>query len=220
MEGLRFRIRKVYRDESDEESSDDGDESPAPRDKIDVYDLFSQVESLKKANYNLDCRLIEVEQYSRRESLVFSGIPASIPQKDLEKRVMEIMYHLGFKDLIHDDIVACHRLWSHPNSRSPAPVIVKFLNRKIVEWSLSHSKNLENVKLNLGLDLQMSESICSMNQETFKISKWLEDQGLIFKFYTRNGFIKIVENEGDNPVKIVHPNVLRDRYPGIPTFVR
>ena len=36
--------------------------------------------------FNLDCRIIETEQYSRRESLEISGIPEDIPQKDLEQK--------------------------------------------------------------------------------------------------------------------------------------
>ena len=70
----------------------------------------------------------------------------------------------------------------------------------------------------MGLDLRISESICGKNYETVKIAKWLQDEGHIHKHYTRNGFVKIIERDGDNPVRISHPKLLRQRYDGIPTF--
>ena len=88
--------------------------------------------------------MIQTEQYPRRESLVFNGIPASVPQKDLEFVVFHVLEALGF-DIHNDDICAVHRLWYSPESREPSPVIVKFFNRKIVQWALSHQENLKIV---------------------------------------------------------------------------
>ena len=218
---IRHRVHSVIDDEDDVLTSDDDEDRPvhlSPTD-IKLNRLKAEIKSLQAENHKLDVRLIEVEQYSRRESLVFSGIPANIAQKDLELKVLEIMYHLGYQgstQLTHDDISACHRLWQPPSSRNPARVIVKFTNRKVVEWTLAHKSNLAKVRENLGLNLEVSESICAMNSESLKICKGLLDEGRIVKYYTRNGFPKVVVGEYDAPVKINHPNVLRERFEGIP----
>ena len=79
----------------------DADISPVD---IKLKELSDAINDLKDENHKMDIRLIQTEQYSRRESLVFSGIPADIPQDQLENTVMNILHHLGFEDLIEDDI--------------------------------------------------------------------------------------------------------------------
>ena len=216
---IRQRIHSVVDDdeEDDGSASDEGEGRSAHLSSTDIKlnRLKAEIKSLQNENYKLDVRLVEVEQYSRRESLVFTGIPANIPQKDLELKVLEIMYHLGYQgstQLTHDDISACHRLWQPPSSRNPARVIVKFTNRKVVEWTLAHKSNLAQVREQLGLNLEVSESICAKNTESLKICKQLLDDGQIIKYYTRNGFPKVIVGEYDAPVKINHPNVLRERF--------
>ena len=91
------------------------------------------------------------------------------------------------------------------------------MNSKIVEWSFAHPENLQIVKNNMGLDLTMSESLCSKNAESLKICKWLKQQGKIHNYYSRNGFAKVVVDAGSRPMKIAHPKMLRDRFE-VPTF--
>ncbi len=115
-------------------------------------------------------------------------------------------------ELRPDDIAACHRLYNPPRSRYPARVIVRFVNRKGVDWCLSHPENLRNVKNALGLNIRFFESLSAKNTESLRVCKMLYDDHHIHKYYTRNGFVKVIENEGDEPVKICHPKMLRDRF--------
>ena len=57
----------------------------------------------------LECRLIKVEQYSRRESIEIIGIPDSIAHKDLAQTVLKIFNTIGATDIKPYDITACHR---------------------------------------------------------------------------------------------------------------
>ena len=41
--------------------------------------------------YSLDTRLIRMEQYSRHESLVISGIPDNVPQSELEPTLIKYL---------------------------------------------------------------------------------------------------------------------------------
>ena len=47
--------------------------------------LKEDYEELQDYIFDLDCRIIQTEQYSRRESIVITGISDKIYQKDLEK---------------------------------------------------------------------------------------------------------------------------------------
>ena len=229
MEDIRARVYR--RDDLSEDEDDEYDlndlhdtvvpDDPRPRDVL-IQKLQKDIEQLKSENHKLDVRLVQAEQYSRRESLVFSGVPAVIPHENLQKVMLAVMMCLGFKDITYDDIVACHRLWSPPESREPARVIIKFVNRKVVEWSLAHPENLAIVKQTLGLDLTMAESLCPANVEVQNLCKWLKDNGHIHRFYSRNGFWKVVKAEGDFPVRITHPEHLRNKFVDLelPSFNR
>ena len=174
--------------------------------------LVGELESLKNTVYDLDVRLIECESYPRRESLVISGVPANIPHgKQLESKVLDILWYMGL-DLKGDDISACHRLHSHPNSRFPPRVIVRFINRKAVDWCLSHYENVQEVRKGMGLNIRFFESLCAKNIESLNICKSLCTDGRILKYYTRNGFVKFITAEGDEPVKVSHPNELKERF--------
>jgi hypothetical protein len=235
MEGIRARIHRNSLSSEDEDDEDDEDEyglndlgnrtvvpdttNSRPHD-AEIKALLKEIEQLKNENHRLDIRLIQTEQYSRRESMVFSGVPAIIPQECLQKVMLAVMICLGFKDLVYDDITACHRLWSSPESREPAKVIIKFINRKVVEGALAHPENLAHVKETLGLELTMSESLCAANAESQQVCKWLKENGHIHHFYSRNGFAKVVMENGSFPVKITHPDHLRKKFPNldIPLF--
>ena len=215
MNGIRQRVIEDSEDEDEDEDTSIQDNTRQHDNKLDK--LSEAIDKLTKDHHDLDVRLIQLEQYTRRESLVFTGIPANIPQQELENTVLEIMFHLGFKALDPTDICAAHRL-SSSNSRQPAKVIVKFVNRKIVEWSLSHPENLAIVKQKMGLNLSMSESLCAKNIESLNICTWLLENDLIHHYYTRNGFMKVVIAEGDSPIRISHPDPLRKIFAGVPSF--
>ena len=92
----------------------------------------------------------------------------------------------------------------------------------MVEWSLAHPENLAIVKQTLGLDLEMAESLCLANVEVQRLCKWLKENGHIHHFYSRNGFCKVVRAEGDYPVRITHPEHLRNKFVDLelPSFNR
>ena len=68
--------------------------------------------------------------------------------------------------------------------------------------------NLRSLKMNL----RFYESLATLNQEALKISEYLEREGLIEKFYLRNGFVKIIVAQNDNPIRVDHPDLLREMF--------
>ena len=82
----------------------------------------------------LECKCHANEQYSRRECLEISDIPTEAGDKDIEKKVLEVLDAIGAPvntDLVED----CHRILS---KGSPKKVILK----------LSHQKDSRRVLLN------------------------------------------------------------------------
>ena len=69
-----------------------------------------EIDNLNDEIYNIDCQVIENNQYSRRESIIISGIPDNIEQRYLEENVLRILRTIGIKTLSSYEISACHRL--------------------------------------------------------------------------------------------------------------
>ena len=181
-----------------------------------ITDLSALREDLENQIFDLDVRLVECEQYSRRESLVISGIPDAVDQKQLQQKVLQILSTIGL-DLVPDDISACHRLYNPPDSQFPAKVVVRFINRKVVNFCLEHRDELQQqASRQMRLNLRFFESLCSKNEETLRICKWLNQQNKIHDHYLRNGFVKLVAEENGRPLKVKHPNILRKKFAGIP----
>lgn len=167
-------------------------------------------EQLQKQLHDLDVRLLECEQYPRRESIVISGIPNCVQQGELEDVALQIFQELGI-NAQHEDISAIHRL-GKPNRRYPTRVIVRFVNRKFAELCLKRQDKLVNLKRTLKMNLRFFESLATLNQESVRICDYLQEHGMIQKFYLRNGFVKIIVGANDNPLRINHPDVLRKMF--------
>lgn len=63
--------------------------------KVMNENLSDDIDDIYDDLYTLDTRLVHCEQYSRRESVVISGIPDNIPQKELEPIVLGILEKIG-----------------------------------------------------------------------------------------------------------------------------
>ena len=175
-------------------------------------DMARFCEQFDKKLFDLDVRILECEQYSRRESIIISGIPNHVKHHDLQNVTIDILKELGIfvKDT---DISAIHRLGRVTQSnRYPVKVIVRFVNRKIVDLCHEKKSNLPKLKRTKRMDLRFFESLAPLNQEALRISKNLYDQGVIHNYYTRNGYVKIVENEHDDPVRMSHPSIIRSKF--------
>ena len=68
----------------------------------------------------------------------------------------------------------------------------------------------------MGLNLRFYESLCSKNEETLRICNQLSREGKIHSHFLRNGFVKVVLEENGRPMKIKHPDILREKFPDIP----
>ena len=161
--------------------------------------------------YSLDCRVIRIEQYTRRESLIISGIPEIISQAELEPTVLEILRSFGIINLASYHISACHRLSKKYNDPYPARTVVRFINRKVVEYCIEHRDRLKEIKP-FNMNLRFYNNLCNANEQILSECKRLHKFNQIEKYYLRNGSIKIIKNNEFKPKKINHINELYKLY--------
>ena len=97
-----------------------------------------------------------MQQYSRRESLVISGIPENIGQDKLENTVLDILRTVGVRNVSSYEITAVHRLPKNSRNKYPSKTIVRFTNRKIVNVALGLKANLRDARKQLNMNLRFS----------------------------------------------------------------
>ena len=98
--------------------------------RIDNKKMNFEIDNLNEEIYQMDCKIIENNQYARRESLIITGIPDNINQNQLEDSVLHILRSIGLPSISSYNITACHRLMKKTKDRFPAQTIVRFTNRK------------------------------------------------------------------------------------------
>ena len=121
--------------------------------QIKLYDerfeiMESQIQVIKRVNDELVTRIGQIEkncyrnsQYSRRECIEISGIPADIENKSLENTALEIISRAGV-NVHNENVEGCHRI-----GRNNA-TILKFSRRKDCYATLKVRKEISNMKFN------------------------------------------------------------------------
>ena len=174
--------------------------------------LYDEMEYIYDDIYEMDVRLVHVEQYSRRESVVISGIPDSVSQRDLEPTVLDILRRIGLDRISSFEISACHRLFKDRNDKYPARTIIKFTNRKLAEFCLYHREKLIEVSRNVNLNLRFYESLCKTNEKILKLCKRLYVYEFLEEYYVANGSIRIKTFDHYKHIKIKHPEQLLEKF--------
>ena len=77
--------------------------------------LRKTVSFLDKKVISLKSRHNMLEQYERKNNLEITGIPDSVPQRDLENKVVDILNATGV-NVSNDDFEDCHRIGKSLNN--------------------------------------------------------------------------------------------------------
>lgn len=187
--------------------------------QLEILNEFSE-ENRKIATDNkevieiLDKDLIRVEkdvtttnQYNRRQNLIIDGIPDNVSQDKLEMVCLDIIHRIGFLPVGSYEVVGCHRLKKREGDKT-TPTIIRFVNRKVAEYCMKNRWKLKNLRSSWSLSFR--EDLCETNLDILEKSETLQKEGYISKVFTRNGFVKIVMNDRQRPIKIHHIKELRD----------
>ena len=167
--------------------------------------------------------IIVLQQYIRRNNVKICGIPNSVPDKDLEKKVIEIASTLNVR-LSPGDIEACHRLKDRKKKDGePKRTIVRFVNRKACDDLHSSKKklkenNVRNKLKKMGLDqgkIYVNNNLRPYNKFLWGKCKLLLSKNLIDRFWVFNGHLFIADDLKDKRgTKILHLKTLEDKFPG------
>ena len=154
------------------------------------------------------CELLRVEkeltatnQYNRRENLIIDGIPADIPQDQLEEVCLQIVHGIGFYQVGSYEVVACHRLKKKVSDPTP-PVIIRFVNQKVTDFCMRKRWRLKNLRW--GWDLSFREDLCNTNLAIFNECEKLKKDGKLHNVYTYNGFVHVRKSANGGSSKLMH----------------
>ena len=145
-------------------------------------------------------------QYSRRDTIEVTGIPANVVSQNLEEEVVKIYEKAGVqingKRLDSSDIQACHRIGKKNIT------ICKFVNRKFAREGLVCGRNLKGSNIYGTSPVYINTSFCPEFKFLNFLIRKAKSRGEIFRWKVRNGVNSIQVTEGGNFVEVAHKNDL------------
>ena len=164
---------------------------------------YNPQRNLEKRLEELERRMSEQEQYSRRECIELVGLPSDLNGEELENAVINTFETAGI-NIGKRNFHAVHRL------ADKRTVIAKLTNRRDVIDILRRKKKLRTLsdegkrKLNCQ-KVYKNESLCPKYRQLLGKCNALFKKGKCVGFYTINGKIKVKINEDET--KIISHNV-------------
>ena len=167
-------------------------------------DLMGEIQSLKRLNTEkdqtikvLECRVADLEQYSRMNNVIISGLktrhrsyasvtaPENGPEgregdhAESESLEQQVVGFLGSKGISVDrsDIEACHTLPTRTKGANPV-IIIRFTNRKNKISILKQGRKLK------GTEVYINEHLTRRNGEIARRARILRKQSKIQSTWT------------------------------------
>jgi hypothetical protein len=172
-----------------------------------------RVKLIEKELQSANNKLATLENYSRLDNLIITGLPirnyadagtatnagAGVESNgSTEEAVLELVnYRLGLQ-LSKADISTTHRLKKKPSSSSPAPVIVRFANRRAREAVYAARRKLK-VSTPLSMPqteplpepVYINEDLTKVAAEVFRQARKMAKEHLITSTWTSGGTVYI-----------------------------
>ena len=169
-----------------------------------ISDIEDDLEQIGDDIYEIEKEVIKNDQYSRRNNLIISGIPERITQNKLENSVVNLLREINCH-VTPGEIEGVHRLLKDKSSRYPAKVIVRFTNRRAVEYCLKNNKLLRESKVAEFRNIRFFQNLCPKNEAVVKKCTYLQANNKIHDYKITNGYAVVIKEEGDRQIKIKHP---------------
>ena len=175
--------------------------------KQQILALKEENEKLKKEMIEMGRKMDDIEQYSRKDSLILSG--GGIPEvqsgkyeapeetREIAKKVIE--EKLGVK--LNGQISACHRL------RNNRRVLVKFQNSD--DRSAVYESKFKQGEVGHGDRITIHENLTAKRAKQIQVLGNMWEKGDIVNYYTKNGVIMARKTREQKYVTI-HPDMSRD----------
>lgn len=164
-----------------------------------------EVLRLENADLKLKCkdiqlRLDDLEQYGRRNTLEFHGVPVQ-RDEDVVQTVSKVCNALGENNFDATSIDACHRL-SSKNGKTPA-IIVRFVRRVDADRLLSAKRSINNFSTkHIGMPddsrIYVNLSLCKSRRVLLGMARKAVREGALRQVWVdRVGRIKVKVADGE-----------------------
>ena len=165
----------------------------------------------------LEQNLNSLGQYGRRNSLILSGIPESIPVNQLENTVSSILSDIVVS-IQSEEIEACHRFGKTHRKAKSKKTIIRFVNRKHCKKAMLNKKKISNINnnkfnFNAKRKLFINENLTPMNESIAFNCRKLKRSNIIHRYYTRARIVHIRQKESSRPFKMFHISNLYELFP-------
>ena len=157
--------------------------------------LHQKIEKLESRISVLETDLNKQDQYNRCNILDIQQISDSVPDDQLEEKVIEIFSQINVK-INALDAEGCHGM-----GKSKKTTIVRFLEKK-----LSLNRKLYNEKLGFQSDARIfvSENLTPYNQHLAWKCRELKRASKIHSCWSAKGVVKIRRTMNERPTAIIH----------------
>ncbi|RZF31931.1 hypothetical protein LSTR_LSTR011528 [Laodelphax striatellus] len=178
-----------------------------------IEDLRKENTSLKRKVSDLETRLEDVEQYSRRNTLEIYGVP-EIKNEDVYETVRKVCTALDV-NMTREKIDVCHRLGKPKEDTRPAGIIVKFVRREDKFSILAKRKVKRNLSTqDLGFQqksaVYINESLSPARRKLFAAAREAKKKNGYAYLWVQNGKILMRREQGKPVVKISSLNDLNE----------
>ena len=173
--------------------------------------LRKKVNVLENKILTLESEHNTLEQYGCRNNIKITGISDSVPDQNLEEKVVDILNEISVH-VSPKDIEACHRAGVSKNSSNKT--IICFINRKLAKKALISRKNLRKSSSS-NCNIFINENLTVKNNKIAFLGGKLKRSGHLIKIYTRHGTVHISSPEihRGKALKIYHINDLFNLFP-------
>ncbi|XP_075210788.1 uncharacterized protein LOC142318134 [Lycorma delicatula] len=175
-----------------------------------LVEYVQKIENLTAKNHNLrqqvkqlEFRLEDVEQYSRKSMIEIHGIPKK-DDEDVVDTIKKVGDVIGFQ--ITDEMIdACHRLPGKNNMSDG--IIVKFVRRRDKENFMKKKRDKKLITtLNMGFTtdtpVYINESLCPPRRRLYALARQAKKYKGYKYIWLRDGKILMRKNEKDKIVQI------------------
>lgn len=173
-----------------------------------VSTLKTMIRAKDQQIASLEQRVEDLEQYTRRDDLVITGLELrhrtyaratanaetteDAPREELLSLEQQVVNFLNSKNIniYKEDISICHALPRKSEKVRPA-IILRFISRKRRSDVIMHAKNLR------GTNVFINEHLTKKNGDIAREARMLRKQRKITGTWTRNGNVWIRDQDGN-----------------------
>ncbi|KAF0299760.1 hypothetical protein FJT64_027593 [Amphibalanus amphitrite] len=167
-----------------------------------------ELASLREAAYERDIAINELEQYSRKNNVVISGLHEH--QNESPAGMVVELGRILDVDIRPGDIDAAHR-FGRPNNGKPRPIVVRFVTHTKRDQFYRERKNLRDtappndsmLTRRMLKDVFVADNLTRYNSAVMFAARELKREGRIGSCWTDSGKMKVKTGGRDSPTKIV-----------------